>query len=177
MQSEFTKNYFELFGLPSAFRIETVRLESAYRQLQSQVHPDRFAAATAAEKRISMQWATRANEAYQTLKRPLSRARYLLALRGVDTQEETNTAMPADFLIAQMEWRESVSDARANRDMAELDRLAGELRVSERALLLDLEKHLDGDGNLPAAALGVRKLRFVEKLREEIADAHEVVEN
>jgi molecular chaperone HscB len=177
MKSEFTKNYFELFGLPPAFRIETARLESAYRQLQSQVHPDRFAAATAAEKRISMQWATRANEAYETLKRPLSRARYLLALRGVDTQEETNTAMPADFLIAQMEWREAVFDARANRDVCELDRLAGELRASERTLLIDLEKHLDGGGNLPAAALGVRKLRFVEKLREEIADAHEVMEN
>jgi len=176
MQSEFTKNHFELFGLPPAFRIETARLESAYRQLQSQVHPDRFAAATAAEKRISMQWATRANEAYETLKRPLSRARYLLALRGVDTQEETNTAMPADFLIAQMEWREAVSDARANRDLSELDRLAGELRTSERTLLIDLEKHLDGDGNLPAAASGVRKLRFVEKLSEEIADAHEVME-
>lgn len=176
MQSEFTKNHFELFGLPPAFRIETARLESAYRQLQSQVHPDRFAAATAAEKRISMQWATRANEAYETLKRPLSRARYLLALRGVDTQEETNTAMPADFLIAQMEWREAVSDARANRDLSELDRLAGELRTSERTLLIDLEKHLDGDGNLPDAASGVRKLRFVEKLSEEIADAHEVME-
>jgi len=177
MQSEFTKNYFELFGLPSAFRIDTARLESAYRRLQSQVHPDRFAAATDAEKRISMQWATRANEAYQTLKRPLSRARYLLALRGVDTQEETNTAMPADFLIAQMEWREAVSNARSKRDAAELGRLAGELRVSERMLLIDLEQHLDGDGNLPAAALEVRKLRFVEKLREEIADAHEVLEN
>jgi molecular chaperone HscB len=177
MQSEFTKNYFELFGLPPAFRIETARLESAYRQLQSQVHPDRFAAATDAEKRISMQWATRANEAYQTLKRPLSRARYLLALRGVDTQEETNTAMPTDFLIAQMEWREAVSDARANHDLSELDRLSGELRASEGTLLIDLEKHLDGDRNLPAAALEVRKLRFVEKLRQEIADAHEVMEN
>jgi molecular chaperone HscB len=177
MQSEFTKNYFELFGLPSAFRIDTARLESAYRQLQSQVHPDRFAAATDAEKRISLQWATRANDAYKTLRRPVSRARYLLALRGVDTQEETNTAMPGDFLIAQMEWREAVSEARANRDVVELDRLAGELRASERTLLIDLEKHLDGDGNLPAAALGVRKLRFVEKLREEIADAHEVMEN
>jgi len=177
MKSEFTKNYFELFGLPPAFRIETARLDNAYRQLQSQVHPDRFAAATDAEKRISMQWATRANEAYQTLRRPLSRARYLLALRGVDTQEETNTAMPADFLIAQMEWREAVSDARANRDVAELDRLADNLRASESTLLIDLEEHLDGDGNLPAAALQVRKLRFVEKLREEIADAHEVMEN
>jgi molecular chaperone HscB len=177
MPSELTKNYFELFGLPSAFRIEVARLERAYRQVQSQVHPDRFAAATDAEKRVSMQWATRANEAFQTLKRPLSRARYLLALRGVDTQEETNTAMPAEFLISQMEWREAVSNARANRDVAALDRLADELRVSERTLLIDLEKHLDGDGNLAAAALGVRKLRFIEKLREDIADAHEVVEN
>ena len=177
MNNEFTKNHFELFGLPLEFTIEAARLENAFRELQSQVHPDRFAAATDAEKRVSMQWATRANEAYQTLKRPLSRARYLLSLRGVDTQEETNTAMPADFLIMQMEWREAVAEARARRDAGVLDRLSNELRSAEKTLLNGLEKDLDGNADLPAAALAVRKLRFVEKLGEEIADAHEATEN
>ena len=177
MQVDFSKNHFELFSLPQAFRIEMPRLDSAYRQLQAQVHPDRFAAATGAEKRISMQWATRANEAYQTLKRPLSRARYLLSLRGIDTQEETNTAMPADFLMSQMEWREAVADARCKHDVATLERLSLELRSTESDLLQQLEKHLADNADLAAAAVAVRKLRFVEKLGEEIADAHEEMES
>jgi molecular chaperone HscB len=177
MTSDFKKNHFELFGLAPAFRIETAQLENAYRDVQSRVHPDRFAAASDAEKRVSMQWATRANEAYQTLKRPLPRARYLLALQGVDTQEESNTSMPADFLMLQMEWREAAAEARARRDSAALDRLTTELQASEKAMLYDLERHLDGEKNLAAAAALVRKLRFIEKLGEEIADAHEAMEN
>ena len=124
-----------------------------------------------------MQWATRTNEAYQTLKRPLSRARYLLSLRGIDTQEETNTAMPADFLMSQMEWREAVADARCKRDAPTLERLSSELRDTEGDLLQQLEKYLADNADLAAAAVAVRKLRFIEKLGEEIADAHEAMES
>ena len=95
MLIDFSKNHFELFGLPVSFQLDMTQLEQAYRQLQSQVHPDKHAHLGETEKRLALQWATQANHAYQTLRQPLARARYLLQLNGIDTQEETNTAMPA----------------------------------------------------------------------------------
>jgi molecular chaperone HscB len=96
MTPDFTRNHFELLGLPAVFGIDPARLDQRYRELQGRVHPDRFAAASEAERRVAMQWATRANEAYRTLRDPLARARYLLSLKGYDTGEESNTAMPPD---------------------------------------------------------------------------------
>src|SRR5260221_14673147 len=92
MDVDFTSNYFELFGLPRRFAIDAAQLAAAYREIQSKVHPDRFASASDAERRRSMQWATFTNEAYRTLREPLGRARYIVNLNGVDTAEETNTA-------------------------------------------------------------------------------------
>ena len=99
MPPDFARDHFELLGLPLRYAVDSQRLESGYRELQSQVHPDRFASATEAERRVAMQWATRANEALRTLKDPIERARYLLQLKGYDTEEESNTAMPPDFLM------------------------------------------------------------------------------
>ncbi len=177
MNADFKKNHYELFGLAPAFRIDPAALERCYRELQSQVHPDRFAAGSDAENRVSMQWATRANEAYQTLRDPVRRARYLLALEGVDTEEETNTSMPAEFLMAQMEWREAAAAARAARDVAALERLGTDLRVEEKAMLAELEAALDGTHDTARAAALVRKLRFLEKLADEVGDAHALAED
>lgn len=66
-------DHFTLFGLKQQFAVDTAALDAAYRQIQSQVHPDRFAQASDTEKRLALQWATHANEAYQTLKHPISR--------------------------------------------------------------------------------------------------------
>lgn len=176
MTPDFNQDHFSLFGLGRQFALDMARLDSAYRQVQAEVHPDRFAGGSDAEKRVSMQWATRANEAYQTLKKPVARARYLLKLAGVDTQEETNTAMPADFLIQQMEWRESVADARAGNDLPALDDLLTALRRSERDMQRQLADALDITQDHSQAALLVRKLRFIEKLAEEISAAQEALE-
>jgi molecular chaperone HscB len=146
-------------------------MEQAYRQLQSQVHPDRFVHASDAERRASMQSATQVNEAHRTLKNPLARARYLLALQQVDVGSENNTAMPAEFLQQQMQWRESVEDA-ANQPeaLAELERrLAREMKDR----YAELENRLDSDGDYALAAESVRKLMFLERLHEEIGDALE----
>ena len=97
------QNHFDLFALPAAFSVDLGALDAAYRDVQGQVHPDRFVNATDAEKRVAMQWATRANEAYQTLKNPQKRAQYLCELHGVDLKTESNTAMPAAFLMQQMD--------------------------------------------------------------------------
>ncbi len=112
------RNHFELLGLPVSYTVDAAALDDAYRELQGRVHPDRFASASEAERRVAMQWATRANEAYRTLRNPIDRARYLLGLKGFDTGEESNTSMPPDFLMQQMEWRESVEDGRGRSERA-----------------------------------------------------------
>jgi len=165
------RTHFELLGLPVRYAVDAARLESGYRDLQSQVHPDRFAAASEPERRVAMQWAARANEAYRTLSNPVERARYLLGLKGFDTEEESNTSMPADFLMQQMEWREAVSEARQSRDAGELKRLHATLSESRAEMLKLLERALDSDANFDAGCSLVRKLRFLDKLDEEIDEA------
>ncbi len=173
---DFSQNYFALFGLPPAYQIDSARLEQSFRDIQAQVHPDKFAHAAAAEKRLSMQWATQVNQAYQTLKDPIGRARYLLQLQNIDTQEETNTAMPAGFLMEQMEWREAIAEAQTTGDIVELDRLHAKARKSIAQLQDELGQQLDQHQDYANAAESVRKLRFFEKLREEIKDALEALE-
>lgn len=168
---DFQQNHFELFGLPPRFHLESARLERAYRGIQSQVHPDRFVHASDAERRASMQAATHVNEAYRTLKHPLARARYLLALHRVDVDSENNTAMPAEFLQEQMQWRESAENAADQSDA--LAALALRLASEMKEHYAQLERRLDRDGNYAHAADSVRKLMFLERLREEIGDALE----
>ena len=167
------RDHFELFGLPPGYALDPARLESSYRDLQGQVHPDRFAAAPEAERRVAMQWAARANEAYRTLKDPVDRARYLLGLKGFDTGEESNTAMPPDFLMQQMEWREAVAEARAARDAARLASLREDIDGERAEMLHQLERAIDRDANYDAGCSLVRKLRFLEKLDVEIDEALE----
>jgi molecular chaperone HscB len=124
-------SHFELFGLAPAFAVDAAALDRAYREIQSRVHPDRFAHAGDAERRASMQWTTRVNEAYRTLKSPVQRAKHLLELNGVDVAFETNTQMPSEFLVRQLELREALAEA---REPEALERLQDEVR-SERRLL------------------------------------------
>lgn len=164
------KNHFELFGLTPAFALEAESLERAYREIQSQIHPDRYAQAGDAERRASLQWTTRVNEAYRTLKSPVQRARYLLEMNGVDVQFETNTQMPAEFLMKQLALREALEEA---KQPAALERLQAQVR-REKALL---EKHiarlLDAEKDYAGAAGEARKLMFLDKLDAEIDLAFE----
>lgn len=177
MTPDLLKNHFQLFGLASAFKLDIAQLELAFRALQAQVHPDKSAHLPDAEQRLAMQRSTRVNEAYQTLKSPIRRARYLLSLQGVDTQEETNTAMPIDFLMSQMEWREAVADALEARDIDALERLDARMKVQTRELESELAVKIDTEQDFTAAAGLVRKLRFMEKLAEEIHAAYDELDN
>jgi molecular chaperone HscB len=170
----FQQNHFELFGLQPKFRLDLAKLEQAYRELQSRVHPDKFVHAGDAERRVSMQSATHVNEAYRTLKGQLARARYLLALHHMDVQSESNTAMSPEFLMEQMQWREAVEEAAAMPD--ELERLASRLGQEVQEHYVQLERQLDREGDYAPAVDSVRKLMFLERLREEISDALERLE-
>lgn len=175
MSPDFKQNHFELFGLPQTFALDTTRLDQTYRDLQAQIHPDRFAHAGEAEQRLAMQWTTRVNEAYQTLKKPFERARYLLLLKGIDAMDPKNTAMPADFILQQMAWREALEEARAARDGAALQALEGEIGLRAGKMRDELGSLLDAQGDFPRAAETLRKLRFMDKLLEEVGAAYEDV--
>ncbi len=160
------QNYFALFQLPQQFDIALALLDSNYRKLLAEVHPDKFVNASSAERMQSMQKATLANEAYQTLKQPTARARYLLQLAGIETGEEDNTAMPADFLMAQMEWREAMDDAKFAKDIAALDALLNDMRAQAKTLQTQVAEEIT---QAPAqAAMTVRKLRFIDKVSEDV---------
>jgi len=168
-------NHFELFGLPARFAVDLRQLDLGYRDMQSRVHPDRFANASESERRVSMQWATRVNEAYQTLRVPLRRAGYLLELAGIDPGVESKTAMPADFLAEQMEWREALEEAQAQRDAGELGSLGRRLGVELANLYAAIGRQLDRQDHADAVAT-LRKLMFLEKLRSAIEEALEMIE-
>jgi molecular chaperone HscB len=170
------ENHFQIFGVPARFEIDLEGLETRYHELQREVHPDRFAGASQAEQRVSMQLATRVNEAYQTLKSPLRRAGYLLQLHGVDPEFETNTAMPAEFLTDQMERRERLEEAVAASDWEELIALSTDLRVEEDALLARIERQLEAQDWTEAAAT-LRQLKFLEKFGEDIGAAEEKIDS
>lgn len=165
------KNHFELFELPAQFAIDLDLLDQNYRTIQSEVHPDRFASGSGAERLKSMQLATQANEAYQTLKNPTARARYLLQLQGIDTQEDSNTAMPHDFLMLQMEWREAIEEAIDAKDIDALDTLLIETRKTAKQFQQDLTTQLGEAKELVLASGTVRKLSFIDKVQADIEHA------
>jgi molecular chaperone HscB len=169
------QNHFELFNLPARFDVDLAALDSAYRDVQGRVHPDRFVNATDTEKRVAMQWATRANEAYQTLKNPLKRARYLCELHGIDLQTESNTAMPMDFLMQQMEWRDALGEARAAKNADALDELDAQLKRERTTRLAQIGRELDAS-NYEQAAQDVRALMFLDKFGDEVHYAFEALE-
>jgi molecular chaperone HscB len=167
------RSHFELFGLAPAFAIDAAALDRAYREIQSRVHPDRFAHAGDAERRASMQWTTRVNEAYRTLKSPVQRAKHLLDLHGVDVAFETNTQMPAEFLVRQLELRETLAEA---REPQALEHLLAEVGRERGQLERSIEALIDAKHDYAAAAGEVRKLMFLDKLAAEIDLAFDKVE-
>lgn len=169
-------NYFELFGLKPIFNFELATLESNFRKIQSESHPDRFVTASSTEKLSAMQRATLTNEAYQCLKSPANRAKYLLELQGITAISETNTAMPTDFLMQQMEWREATEDAVSAKNISALDSLLAEIRVEAKILQENLVSFLDVQKDYTSATDATRKLIFIDKVSEDINHAIEQID-
>ena len=174
---DFNADHFVLFGLPRTFRVDATLLDERYRELQAQVHPDRFADADEAQRRRSLQWATKANEAYLALKKPLSRAMYLLQLAGVGVDLADNHAMPIEFLMEQMEWREAVAEAREGKALPELEELDQRVRADIRKGYEELAVLLDERCDYAQSADRVRRLMFLEKLLADIDEALTAIED
>ena len=168
---DFSQDYFTLFGLPRRFRFDVSKLDAAFRALQRDIHPDRYASATEAERRLALQSSARVNEAYRALKDPVERAQYLLSLQGIDALRETDTAISPDFLEQQLERRESIAEAQAEGDAAKLGALLEEARVDIAALEIRLADDFDQARDLEIAREGVRELRFLTKVAADIESA------
>jgi molecular chaperone HscB len=173
MQADLGKNYFELFGLPITFDLDAADLAIRYRELQRRFHPDRFASASEPERRLSLQLTAQINAAFQALKDPVARARYLLGLQGVDTGEDTDTAMNTAFLMEQMELRESLAEARTAADQhARLETLRQRVDEEFQARSAMLRVHFT-ENSEPARRQArnlVREMQFLQKLAHEVEE-------
>jgi len=161
-----TDDDFSLFDLPAHQQQERADIDARWKALQARVHPDRFAHEGAAAQRVAMQWAVRVNEAHKRLRNPLARAAYLCELRGAPIQAHENTAMPAAFLMEQMQWREALDDASTATAIEAID---AQVEQRERALLDEARQLLDEADDPTAAAQKVRALMFIQRFRSDIA--------
>lgn len=157
-----TQNYFELFNLPEKFQIDSLKLQKNYRTIQKEIHPDRFATSTENEKTQSMIKSTQVNDAYQTLKSPTKRAKYILSLH----KSVEKITLPPDFLMQQMEWEEDLEDIKKNNKELDQFKLAINKKYEEYSLLLSTQ--IDDDQNWNEAGITIDKLYFVEKLLHKI---------
>jgi len=156
---------FELFGVPAQFAQDRAALDARWKDLQREAHPDKFAAQGSAAQRVAMQWSVRINEAYQRLKDPLRRASYLCELNGAPINAEKNTAMPTEFLIQQMAWREALDAAKTVENM---NKIAFESNEYGREQLLKIEQSIDIKYDFISAATQVRSLMFIERFQTEV---------
>jgi molecular chaperone HscB len=163
---------FQLFQIPEQYAQDRATLDTRWKELQREAHPDKFAAQGAAAQRIAMQWSVRINEAYQRLKDPVQRAAYLCELHGAPINAENNTAMPAAFLMQQMELREALEEASTEEDLDQISQQAAEIL---REQLSKAEQLIDQSKDYPAAAQAVRALLFIQKFQADIERRFELL--
>jgi molecular chaperone HscB len=156
---------FQIFDVPARYEQDLAQLDARWKDLQREVHPDRFAAQGAAAQRVAMQWAVRVNEAYRRLKDPLARSAYLCELNGREVGAHSNTAMPADFLMQQMAWREQLEEAQG---AAQVEALADKVAERQRKLHDELRRAIDERQDWDGAAQRVRSLMFVARFAADI---------
>lgn len=173
MRLDLSSNFFDLFGLPVQFPVDSAVLTGSFQELQKQLHPDRFASQPAAERRWSMQAASRVNEGYQTLRNDLRRAVYLLGLNGVSVDEETDTRMAPEFLMEQMEYREALEEAELSEDPQEkLDGIRSRLK-KDTGKLADTFEQAAAAPDWEQARTVVRQWQFLDKLAREVKSMEE----
>lgn len=165
---DFNQTFFSLFQLPEGYDVDMEQLQCRYRELLREVHPDRFAAASDSERRLAMQFSTRINEAYETLKSPVSLAHYLLSLQGINIDPQQTIANDPAFLMHQMSLREQLMDLKGqDNPEAALDELTRELEQ-----LIDHQcaafKASFSQQNYEEARVEVAKMQFLFKLEEEV---------
>lgn len=160
--------YFNLFQLEPSFNIDTEALEQTYRALAARFHPDKFASASAFEQKQAVMMSSTINDAYRTLKSPIDRAAYLLKSQNIDADAPEHTSFSTEFLMQQMEWRETLMDAQMEQNHDAIRALDQEIQAVQSNLYQDLQQAFEQQ-DYESAAQWVRHGRFLNKLRNEIA--------
>ena len=160
--------YFNLFQLEPSFNIDTEALEQTYRTLAARFHPDKFASASAFEQKQAVMMSSTINDAYRTLKSPIDRAAYLLKSQNIDADAPEHTSFSPEFLMQQMEWRETLMDAQMEQNHDAIQALDQEIQEVQSNLYQDLQQAFEQQ-DYESAAQWVRHGRFLNKLRNEIA--------
>lgn len=160
--------YFNLFQLEPSFNIDTEALEQTYRALAARFHPDKFASASAFEQKQAIMMSSTINDAYRTLKSPIDRAAYLLKSQNIDADAPEHTSFSPEFLMQQMEWRETLMDAQMEQNHDAIRALDQEIQEVQSSLFQDLQQAFEQQ-DYESAAQWVRHGRFLNKLRNEIA--------
>lgn len=164
---DFNQSYFDLFGLPQQFELDTTQLAAAFRELQAEYHPDRFVNGDDQERRIALQITGFINEANEILKSSRLRARYLLKLHGVDFDDEIDTTHDGSFLMHQMEIREALEDVEnADDPLARIDDIGQEISGEADALKDEFVEKFE-KGKFSCAKEAVLKMKFFERLCQE----------
>jgi molecular chaperone HscB len=167
-----TPCHYALFELQPTFDIDPELLSSRYRELARKVHPDRFADAGEAEQRFAIERSTNLNEAYQTLKSPSRRARYLLTLEGRELPLEAPVQDPA-FLMQQMQWREELEELQSDADIAGVASFKARLKSAQQGLNDSFASIWRDDSQRPEAERLVRRMQFLDKLSQEVRQLEE----
>jgi molecular chaperone HscB len=165
------KNYYDIFSQPSGFEIDIDALTREYRRLQTAWHPDRFINGSDRERVVALQATSMLNEAYETLRSPVRRAGYLLGLKYANSAAES-THKDMDFLLRQLQWRESLEDISDRQSIDELDRLKAEVET-EYTEAMKAFTHFLANDDLTAARMQHEKMQFLFKLLSEISSVEE----
>ena len=164
------QNYFELFGFTPAFDLDTRTLQSEQRRLQSIYHPDRHVDADERARLMSVQMAARVNEAYETLRDPVKRSRYLLEISGAEMADESTTTSDTAFLMEQIELREALDSCRhADNGLERCDEIETQL-VRRADELANNFVALFERGDLEAAQEASRKMQFLQRIHQQLSE-------
>lgn len=159
-------DYFTLFGLQAGFAVDSELLATRYQDLQRQYHPDKYASRPQAEQLAALSQSATINQAWQTLRHPLTRAEYLLSLHGFDLANEQHTVRDTAFLMEQLELREELDGIEQAKDTDRLEafiqRVKGMYKTRHQQMLAELDSEAWAQ-----AADTVRKLRFLDKLQSQ----------
>jgi molecular chaperone HscB len=172
---------FDVLGLPAAFDLDSKVLEQRYRDLQRALHPDKFAQASASERRASLSRAVSVNDAYRALRDELKRAEVLFVRLGGELSERGGQPADPELLMEVMELREQLSETKHRRDVAARERLTREVRGLHDQSLGALRRAFvslqAGDTSTRQdAARALSRLRYYRRFLDEVAvleDAHD----
>ncbi|KHJ91830.1 hypothetical protein OESDEN_08288 [Oesophagostomum dentatum] len=157
-----SQNMFEYLGLPVSFEVEESLLKKRFRELQSAVHPDRFAHASKHEKEISDEHSRRLNESYKTLSEPYLRAKYLLKLLG--ESNSTKKDLDPASLMEMMEWNERVAEMKTEDELT-AEKTNVQNQIDE--ILKELGKQF-AEKSLDGVRTNITRLSYLYSLRNSI---------